>query len=203
MLRKTLYPKLQSLIQYLCTFLNEKGITPNQLTLAGLALNFVAGWIYASGWIFLGGVMIIVAGAGDVLDGALARMSGRTSRFGAFFDSTVDRYSDLFIFGGLALHFAREGSMGWLVICLGIIMGSYVTSYTKARAENLIEHCNVGFFERPERVVFLAIGSALPTLLLPLMLWVLLIGTNATALQRIFYTRKMLLQKDTPEQPAA
>ncbi len=198
MLRKTFYPKLESLINRMASFLNEKGFSPNQLTLAGLALNFVAGWIYASGWIFLGGVMLILAGFGDMLDGALARLSGRTSRFGAFLDSTVDRYSDLFIFGGLALHFAKEAQGGWLVICLGIIMGSFVTSYAKARAENLIEHCNVGVFERAERILTLAIGSLLP-ILLPLALWLLVIGTNATALQRIFYTRKMLLQKDSPQ----
>ncbi len=194
MLRKIFYPKIESLLNRTASFLNEKGFSPNQLTLAGLALNFVAGWVYASGWIFLGGIALILAAFGDMLDGSLARLSGRTSRFGAFLDSTVDRYSDLLIFGGLLLHFAKESQGGWVVICLGIILGSFVTSYAKARAENLIEHCSVGVFERAERILTLALGSLLP-ILLPLALWVLVIGTNVTALHRIFYTRKTLSQE--------
>ncbi|HXV27488.1 MAG TPA: CDP-alcohol phosphatidyltransferase family protein [bacterium] len=194
MLRKTVYPKIEALLNRIVTFLNEKGFSPNQLTLAGLALNFVAGWVYASGSFFFGGIVLLLAGLGDLLDGPLARLSGRTSRFGAFLDSTVDRYSDLFIFGGLALHFAKEAQGGWLVICLGIILGSFVTSYAKTRAENLIENCSVGIFGRAERILTLAVGSIIP-ILMPFALWILLIGTNATALHRIFYVRKMLTQE--------
>jgi CDP-diacylglycerol--glycerol-3-phosphate 3-phosphatidyltransferase len=157
-------------------------------------LTFISGWIYSNGLIFIGGFVMLVAALGDMLDGPLARITGQTSRFGAFLDSTVDRYSDFFLFGGLILYFAGEGELGWVTILLGIIAGSFVTSYTKARSENLIEKCSVGIFERAERILILAAGSLIPPLL-PIALWVLFIGTNFTAIQRILFTRKALAEK--------
>ena len=191
MLRKVLYPHLESLLNNTAKKLHTKGITPNQLTLAGLALNFVAGWIYASGAFFWGGIVLLLASLGDLLDGPLARTTGQASKFGAFLDSTIDRYSDLFLFGGVALYYAREGEGGWVVITLGIIAGSFVTSYTKARAENFIENCSVGFLERAERVILLALASLFP-FLRTLILFFLFVGTNATAIQRILFVRKSL-----------
>jgi CDP-diacylglycerol--glycerol-3-phosphate 3-phosphatidyltransferase len=194
-LRKAIYPKIESLLNTMAGWLNARGFSPNQLTLAGLVLNFVVGWIYASGWLFLGGVALILAGFGDVLDGPLARVSSRVSKFGAFLDSTVDRYSDFFIFGGIAAHYARTGEAGWFILTLGILLGSFVTSYSKARAENVIEKCDVGLFERAERVIILALGSLI-SFLFPVALWILFLGTNTTAIQRILYTRKKL--SETP-----
>lgn len=191
MLRKAIYPKVESYLNQIAATLQKQGFTPNQLTLAGLAVNFFAGWIYAGGHLFWGGVFIILAALGDLLDGPLARTSGKVTKFGAFLDSTVDRYSDFFIFGGLALHYARQDQGGLLLLCLGTIAGAFVTSYSKARAENLIEKCNVGVFERAERVILFAFASLLWPLM-PLALWVLFIGTNATAIQRILFTRKNL-----------
>lgn len=191
MLRKALYPKLESTLNRIAETLNKKGFSPNQLTIAGLLLNFLAGWIYTTGNLFIAGVVVLLAGMGDMLDGPLARSSGRVTKFGAFLDSTVDRYSDFFLFGGLALYSVERGMNDWFLICLGIIVGSFVTSYTKARAENFIESCNVGLFERAERVLMLALGSLIPPLL-PLVLWILFLGTNATAIHRILYTRKAL-----------
>ena len=191
MLRKAIYPKVESLLNKIATSLDKQGFTPNQLTLGGLVLNFVAGWIYATGSFFLAGIVLIAAAFGDLLDGPLARTSGKVSKFGAFLDSTVDRYSDFFLFGGLALYFAKEDEALGCLVVLGILMGGYVTSYAKARAENLIPNCSVGVFERAERVIALALASLLP-FLMPLMLWVLLIGTNVTAIQRIIHTQKVL-----------
>jgi len=189
MLRKTLYPKVENLLNRFALRLHQQGFSPNQLTLAGLGLNFLAGWIYSGGFLFLGALVVIAAAFGDLLDGPLARTTGRATKFGAFFDSTVDRYSDFFIFGGLALHFALSQRYGQLLITLGILMGAVVTSYAKARAENLIEDCSVGIFERPERVILIVLGT-LVSPLLTAVLWILLIGTNATAIQRILHTRK-------------
>lgn len=197
MLRKAIYPKVEKFINPIAKFLNEKGITPNQLTFAGVVLNFVAGWIYASGLFFLGGLVLLIAGLGDLLDGPVARVSGKTSSFGAFLDSTLDRYSDFFIFGGLALHFAKSDQGGWFVIVLGIILGAYATSYTKARAENFIKHCHVGIFERTERILLLALGSLILPLL-PFVLWILLIGTHSTAIHRMIYTHKTLTKNSKP-----
>ena len=191
MLYKALHDKVELTIRPVIMVLNDMGISPNQLTLAGLGLNILAGLIFANGWLFFGGLMLLVAGLGDLLDGPLSRASNRASAFGAFLDSTVDRYSDFFIFGGLALYFAKNGQVAWFLIVMGIILGSTLTSYTKARAESLIENCQVGLFERADRIVALALGSLFP-FLLPLILWLLLVGTNATAIQRILHTYKAL-----------
>lgn len=192
MLRKHVYPYLETGLTHVARFLDGKGITPNQLTLGGLALTFVSGLIYASGHFFWGGIMLLIACLGDLFDGALARYSGKMSKFGAFLDSTVDRYADIFVFGGLTVHFARVNEPGWVAICLGIIAGSFVTSYAKARAENMIDDCTIGIFERPERFIGIWVFSAFSGWVRPFALIVLLIGTNYTALQRILYTKNKL-----------
>ena len=191
MLRKIVYPHIEGLLNRTAGFLNTKGITPDQLTLGGLALNFIAGWAYLAGLLPLGGLLLLAAGLGDMLDGPLARVSGKASRFGAFLDSFVDRYSDFFVFGGLTAYFAVTAQMGFFFLSMGTIAGAFATSYAKARAENFIASCSVGVFERPERLILLALGT-LFTGLLGLCLWVLFFGTNITALQRVFFTRDKL-----------
>lgn len=191
MLKKTLYPKALGLINQVAFYCEKGGITPNQLTLAGLVINFLAGWIFATGHLFLGGIVLIIASLGDLLDGALARKTGKTSKFGAFLDSTVDRYSDFFLLGGLALYFAQLGQDGWLLLTMGAILGSVATSYTKARAEGLGLTCEVGLFERAERIIILALGVLILPLL-PLALVALFVGTNATAIHRILHVKKQL-----------
>lgn len=191
MLRRVLYPHIERLLNRTAHFLAERGFTPNQLTFAGLGLNVLAGWFYSGGLFFLGGLTLLGAGLGDLLDGPLARVTGKSSRFGAFLDSTVDRYSDFFIFGGVAFYYAAERSWGWFLVSLGIVLGSFVTSYAKARGENLIPAVTAGFFERAERILLLALGSFAAGLL-PWVLGALLIATHATALQRIWFVRKAL-----------
>lgn len=191
MLRNAVYSKVEPLLNKTALSLAKRKFTPNQLTLLGLGLNFLAGWIYSNGLFFLGGIFVLLASLGDLLDGPLARTTGKASRFGAFLDSTVDRYSDFFLFGGVALHFAVQASWGWCILSMGIVLGAFMTSYSKARAECLIPACSVGVFERAERILALAAGS----LVWPLFPWVLVIlfvGTHATALQRIFYVKKIL-----------
>ena len=194
MLRKAVYPKVEPLLNQAAAFCQQKNLTPNQLTLGGLGLNFLAGWIFSGGHFFWGALVMLAAALGDLLDGPLARLTGKSSKFGAFLDSTVDRYSDFFLFGGVALHFAFESRYGWLFIVLGIILGSFVTSYAKARAENLLESCTAGVFERPERILVLAVGCLLSPLM-SLALLVLFFGTQFTALQRILFTQKALAEK--------
>lgn len=191
MLRKTVYPKIESTLNQLAGELHKKGFTPNQLTLGGLALNFIAGWIYSTGHLFWGGLFVLLAAAGDMLDGPLARTTGKVTKFGAFLDSTIDRYSDACIFGGLAFYYAKTGQELYLFLCLGGLAGAFVTSYAKSRAENLIESCPVGFVERAERVGTIIVASILWPLM-PLALWLLFLGGNATAVQRILFTKKAL-----------
>jgi phosphatidylglycerophosphate synthase len=192
-LRETLYPKVEPIVARIVTFLTSQGISPNQLTLGGAALSLLTGVIYAKGYLFLGGVMLFVAGAADLLDGPLARSTGKISQFGAFLDSTVDRYSDFFVFAGLATYFVRNGEIFWFFVTLGIILGSFAVSYTKARSENFIKNCGVGTFGRSERVCLLIIGT-LVWPLLKLVLLILVVGTHATALQRILHTKKTLAE---------
>jgi CDP-diacylglycerol--glycerol-3-phosphate 3-phosphatidyltransferase len=191
MLRKILYPKIEASLQKAACFLTAKKISANQLTIAGFILSFFAGWIYASGHVFLGGIAVLIASSTDLLDGPVARLGGHATKFGAFLDSTLDRYSDFFIFGGLAVGFARQSENGLMVLALGSLAGAFVTSYAKARVENFIPDCGVGVFGRAERILLLAAGSILWPLL-PFTLWILFLGTNATAGYRIFYSYKKL-----------
>lgn len=192
-LREILYPKVEPIAMRIVSFLTSQGISPNQLTLAGTALSLLTGIIYAKGYLFLGGIMLFVAGAADLLDGPLARSTGKTSTFGAFLDSALDRYSDFFVFAGLSVHFVRNGEIFWFFVTLGIILGAFAVSYTKARAENFIKNCGVGTFGRAERILLLILGTLLSPLL-KLVLFVLLVGTHVTAIQRILHTKKILAE---------
>ena len=193
MLRKFLYPLAEPFIQKAASFLAQQGISPNQLTLTGAALNLLVGVIYAKGYLFLGGLFLLIAGLGDLLDGPLARLTGKAGAFGAFLDSTIDRYSDFFIFSGLAVYFVRIGDVFWFVVMLGIILGAFAVSYSKARAENFIKNCGVGLFGRSERIFLLAVATIFAFILKPALL-VLLVGTHATAIRRILHTRKTLAE---------
>jgi CDP-diacylglycerol--glycerol-3-phosphate 3-phosphatidyltransferase len=192
-LRETLYPKVEPVANAIVSFLKAQDISPDQLTLAGAALSLLTGVIYAKGYLFLGGIVLFAAGACDLLDGLLARTTGKISSFGAFLDSVVDRFSDFFVLAGLATYYICHGEVFWFLVALGIILGSFAVSYSKARAENFIKDCGVGKFGRAERVLLLIAGSLL-TPLLKLVLLVLLVGTHATALQRVLHTRKTLEQ---------
>ncbi|MFA5159441.1 MAG: CDP-alcohol phosphatidyltransferase family protein [Candidatus Omnitrophota bacterium] len=192
-LRETLYPKVEPIVTRIVSFLTAKGISPNQLTLAGAALTLLTGVIYAKGYFFLGGIMLIVAGAADLVDGPLARATGKVNPFGAFLDSTVDRYSDFFVFAGLSIYFVRTGEIFWFLVTLGIILGTFAVSYSKARAENFIKNCSIGVFGRAERILILAAATILSPLL-KLALLILLVGTHTTAIQRILHTKKTLAE---------
>lgn len=191
MLRKLVYPKVEPILNKAAKLCAEKNFTPNQLTLAGALVNLFAGWIYASGVFFAAGLLVLIGALGDLLDGPLARFTRKTSRFGTFLDSTIDRYSDFFLFGGIAYYFASEASWGWFLVTLGILLGTFMTSYTKARAESLMPVFSAGFLERAERIIILAVGSLIPPLF-HLSLVILLFGTHATAIQRIWYAKKSL-----------
>lgn len=193
MLREKLYPRFESQIQRTSAFLAAQGVTPDQLTLAGAALSLLTGVIYARGYLFLGSLFLLVASLGDLLDGALARLTGKSSKFGAFLDSMLDRYSDFFIFGGIVIYFVGLGEFFWLLITLGVLLGSFAVSYAKARAENLIPNCGIGFFGRAERIFLLAVGTLLP-FLLKFILLILFFGTHITAFQRMLHTQKTLAE---------
>ncbi len=161
-------------------------VTPNMLSIMGLLISFGAAIAFAYGRIVTAGFIMLVAAAFDNLDGVLARISGKVTKFGSFLDSVVDRYSDYVIFFGIAVFYARLGHFGYFILTGIALLGSFQTSYTKARAENFIDQCNVGFMQRPERVITLIIGSLSNHL--PVALWILAIFGQIASFQRIYFT---------------
>jgi CDP-diacylglycerol--glycerol-3-phosphate 3-phosphatidyltransferase len=182
--------------------LGRLGITPNMVTLVGLLLTIGVAAVLANGSLFLGGWLLIAAGLFDLFDGALARATNQSSRFGAFFDSIIDRYSEAVIFLGLLIHYQRAAGPQTLtaislVYCA--IIGSVMVSYARARAEGLDFECETGWLGRPERITILCIGLILNWLIVAL--WVLAIFTNITAIQRIFHVWKAERTAKSTDQP--
>jgi CDP-diacylglycerol--glycerol-3-phosphate 3-phosphatidyltransferase len=161
-------------------------IHPNVLTFIGLVINIWAAWLLSRGKFVSAGVVVIGAGLFDMVDGRVARETNRVTRFGGFFDSVLDRYSDLALYMGLLVYYASINRFFYIVLTAIVMTGSVMVSYTRARAENSIPKCKVGFLERPERVVLIIIG-ALFNRMAPV-LWVIAILSNLTVIHRMIYT---------------
>lgn len=170
------------------SFLNRIGVGPNALSLAGLIMSLGAGMEFSLGALRKAAIFVFLAGLFDLMDGEVARRNNKESRFGAFLDSSLDRYGEGFIFSGLIYHYL--GSPLNVLIAVVAFLGAYLTSYTKARAENFISNCSVGLIERPERMILIIIGGL--TNKMELILWFLSISSNLTAFQRIKYTKEAL-----------
>jgi CDP-diacylglycerol--glycerol-3-phosphate 3-phosphatidyltransferase len=162
------------------------GIEPNFLTFLGLVINIVAAYLFAKGRFPAAGGVMILAGLFDMVDGRVARAQGRVTKFGAYFDSVIDRYSDVGLYFGLLIYYASVNRFRYAVLVGVAMAGSVMVSYARARAESLIPECKAGFFERPERIVLLIIG-ALSNKMAPA-LWLLAIGPNITVIHRIVHT---------------
>ena len=167
------------------TALGRLGLTPNGLTLIGLALILATAVVLALGHNVWGGALFIIAGIFDALDGTLARVTNRQTRFGAFLDSTSDRYADAAILFGVMVPFLQTGREIQVMLAFIALVGSVLVSYTRARAEGLGLECKVGLLTRFERFIIIAIGLFF-NLVTP-MLWVMAILTNVTAIQRIVH----------------
>ena len=161
-------------------------IHPNVLTFLGLVINIIAAYLFAAGSFRAAGLVVIGAGLFDMVDGRVARETNRVTRFGGFFDSVIDRYSDLALFMGLLVYYAWIGRFFYIVLTAIVMTGSVMVSYTRARAECTIPKCKVGFLERPERVVLIIIG-ALFDRMAPV-LWVIAVYSNVTVIARMIYT---------------
>jgi CDP-diacylglycerol--glycerol-3-phosphate 3-phosphatidyltransferase len=181
-------------------------INPNVLTFFGLVINTVAAFLfgYANGdnqrtMFFYAGLVIIGSGFFDLVDGRVARASNQVTRFGGFFDSVVDRYSDASLFFGLLVFYARGNRFFYVVLTAFVMISSIMVSYTRARAESLIPTCKVGFMERPERLVLLIIG-ALFNRMTPA-LWVIAVISTLTVIHRIQFTWQQTPQIEPSAQP--
>ena len=161
-------------------------IHPNVLTFLGLVINTWAAFLFAAGSFRWAGAVVILAAVFDMVDGRVARETNRVTRFGGFFDSVLDRYSDLALFMGLLVYYATINRFFYIVLTAIVMTGSVMVSYARARAELTIPKCKVGFLERPERVVLIILG-ALFDRMAPV-LWVIAVLSNVTVIHRMIYT---------------
>jgi len=203
----------QRIIDAIVRWLAMGHISPNVLTVIGVSLNVGCGLLFGMGWFFWAGITLIVANLFDMLDGQVARLSGRVTRFGGFLDSSLDRLSDMVVFVGLMVFYARDtefhSTLNVFLAGAGL-MGSVMVSYASARAESLIPKCDVGFLRRPERVVLFIIGalSTHPgsnnyfTNRMPAVLWVLAIGSYWTFAHRMYHTWRELNRVETKTENA-
>ncbi|HTG86092.1 MAG TPA: CDP-alcohol phosphatidyltransferase family protein [Pyrinomonadaceae bacterium] len=198
----------QRIIDAIVRWLASGHINPNVLTVIGVGINVGCGLLFGFGLFFQAGIALVVANLFDMLDGQVARLSGRVTRFGGFLDSSLDRLSDMVVFVGLMVFYARDlpahSTLNVFLAGAGL-MGSVMVSYASARAESLIPKCDVGFLRRPERVVLFIIGalSTHPSSnnffanRMPAVLWVLAVGSYWTFAHRMYHTWRELAKVES------
>ena len=195
---------LSNIIGKICTAIldtlvrgiSKLGVGPNLLTFFGFLITILSAFYLAQGNFFYAGIVIIFSGIFDMLDGRLARITNNVTRFGAFFDSVLDRYSDMILFLALMIHYIKNQQMMYVLLSGIVMIGAIMTSYTRARAESLVPTCKVGFLERPERLVLLIIGTIFGRM--PAVLWVLAVLSNLTVVHRILHTWKESSKSNRP-----
>jgi CDP-diacylglycerol--glycerol-3-phosphate 3-phosphatidyltransferase len=171
-------------------------ITPNEVTVSGTVLNMAAAALVVADHLIYAGIVFLVGGCFDMMDGALARLSKKATPFGAFLDSTLDRVSEGVVFAGIAYLLAIEGRSIDVALVVLALLGSILVSYTRARAESLGLECKVGLMSRPERVILIAIGLFFDVL--PYVIYIMLALTAFTVIQRVVHTYRQLgKQKET------
>jgi CDP-diacylglycerol--glycerol-3-phosphate 3-phosphatidyltransferase len=186
--------RMRGVVEPIAAFFVRLGLHPNTMTLFGLAGNIVGAIFLATGYLTVGGLLILVSGWFDGLDGAMARQLNQPTKFGAFVDSVTDRWSEMVIFLGLLIYYlGRPDGKVYCLLVFAATMGSVMVSYTKSRAESLGFDCNVGLLTRMER--YLVMAPALVLNLPAVALWVIAILANFTALQRTAHVRKQAYEK--------
>src|SRR6266581_1840640 len=176
-------------------------IHPNTLTLIGVIVNVAAAWALGFGRFMLAFAIMLVANIFDFIDGKVAHLLQLQSEFGAFWDSTLDRFSDLALLTGLIFLYSKIGRSDYVLIAALTLIFSIMTSYARARAESLVEKCKVGFMERPERIVLVILGAA--TNRMAAALWVILTLSIIAVFNRIYYTYLMLNKRPMPTREGA
>jgi CDP-diacylglycerol--glycerol-3-phosphate 3-phosphatidyltransferase len=177
----------------LVPFLSKIGITPDVLTIIGCVINIGAAVVVAMNYLIIGGILTLVSGLFDILDGALARYTNKSTKFGALLDSTLDRISEAAIFFGLLILYAGMGDLLMSSLVMAALILSFMISYVRARAEGLNIECSVGFFTRTERVLIMAAGlifSFLTPYLMLVVLSILVLFNLITVIQRLVHVYK-------------
>lgn len=189
------------LINPVIDFFIKRNLNPNHFTTVGLILSMAAAYLFASSHLLFAGILMIIAGTFDIIDGKVARATNRVTKFGALYDSTLDRYAEVMIFFGLAYHFMRKSLENWEVgnpnlylitaVAVSVALGGAImTSYVRARAEGLGLECKVGLMQRPERIVFIAFGAIFTRfheITLVVAIFLVAIFSNITAIQRVYH----------------
>jgi CDP-diacylglycerol--glycerol-3-phosphate 3-phosphatidyltransferase len=179
------------------SFLNKLGIKPNVITTAGLVGNIIAGVLIATGHLFWGGLLAMIVGPFDALDGTMARLRGESGDYGAFVDSVTDRYSEIMLYGGLLVYIIRTSNWVNALLVFFATVGSLMVSYIRAKAESLEYSARIGLLTRAERYMVLIPGIILNYPFVSL--WILAIFTNVTAIQRFIYVRHQAKIMDQQE----
>lgn len=174
------------LLRHVVSALAATGLTPNMFTFLGMAVNAWAAALFAMGKFHRAAAVLFLAGFLDMADGQVARRVGRVTAFGAFLDSTLDRYSDLALYMGLVVYYTLIGRGFYMTLAAMAMASSFMVSYSRARAESLIPSCKVGFMERPERLVLLILGGAFNRM--APVLWVIATISTLTVIHRVLYT---------------
>ena len=174
------------LLRHVVSALAATGLTPNMFTFLALAVNSWAAAMFAMGKFHRAAAILFLAGFLDMADGQVARRVGRVTAFGAFLDSTLDRYSDLALYMGLVVYYTLIGRGFYMTLAAVAMASSFMVSYSRARAESLIPSCKVGFMERPERLVLLIMGGAFNRM--APVLWVIAVISTLTVIHRVIYT---------------
>jgi len=181
-------------VEPIARLISRTGVSPNAVTVMGVVLNLGVAWVLAQGYMRIGGLLVPLVALFDALDGTLARLTGKRSRFGAFLDSTMDRLSEAILYLGLLVFYTRAGAGREILLIYAAIVGSLMVSYTRARAEGLGLDCKVGLLTRFERAVVLVIALVLDQV--PIGLWVLAILANFTAFQRMYHVWRATIGED-------
>ncbi len=193
------------MVNPLVDFLINQEIHPNFLTTLGLLFSIVIAILLTQGLFFWSGVMIILAGTCDMVDGKVARKSGLGTKFGALYDSVIDRYSETIIFFGVCFYFVQNKMYITSIAGFIAISGSLMVSYVRARSEGLGLKCKVGLMQRPERLIFLSIGCLLGDITfvepyypvsLIIAIWAIAVSANFTAIQRLYHAWKETYLKE-------
>lgn len=172
------------ILEPIARFVSWTRISPNVISMIGFLLTVGVAFVIGAGYLRLGGVLIFAAAGFDALDGTLARLTERTSRFGAFLDSTLDRFSEAIIFLGLFIYLVNQDAQTELILIYATVVGSLMVSYARARAEGIGVMLKDGLLTRFERITLLVLGLIANQLVL--VLWVMAILTNFTAIQRMW-----------------
>lgn len=194
MIKERLGSDVDAVVYRIFPFVRSWNVHPDTLTLTGAAVSLLAAWAFAADRSFVAGLLLMVAGFFDLVDGLVARQQGLSSSAGAFFDSSLDRFSDLVIFGGIAVAAAGAGDAPGAALVMWAITASVMTSYTRAAAEKRLHSLKVGFMERGERFGVLIVGALTGFVMTAVVL--IALGATITAVQRVIEGRRLLRALD-------